>query len=68
MFDMVFGIVFGAVAVFIIFWFIRYAISVFRGNYRHTSGSKRVWWIPGGGTHGTGQVPPIVVDEPDEDD
>lgn len=69
MFDLVFGIVFGAVAVFIVIWFIRYALTVWRGDYRHTAGAKRVWWIPGSGGHGGagGQVPPIVIDEADDD-
>ncbi len=56
------------VSIPIVVWFTRYARSVRRGDYRHAQGAKRVWWIPGGGSHGGagGQVPPIVPDE-DED-
>ncbi len=55
--------VFSAVALLIIIWFIRYAVGVLRGDYGHAKGSKRVWWIPGSGTHGMGEVPPIVPDQ-----
>lgn len=58
----------GAVAIGIVWWFIRYAISVRRGEYGHAKGSKAVWWIPGGGGHGGGgQVPPLIADS-DEDE
>lgn len=56
----------GAVAIGLVWWFIRYAISVRRGEYAHAKGSKAVWWIPGGGGHGAGQVPPLIADfDPD---
>jgi len=53
---------FGTVAIVMVGWFIRYAISVWRGDYGHAAGTKRVWWIPGGGSHGMGQVPPLIPD------
>ncbi|MBT8240154.1 MAG: hypothetical protein KJN63_02895 [Acidimicrobiia bacterium] len=54
------------VAVLILIWFIRYARSVFKGDYQHTDGAKQVWWVPGGGGHGGGgQVPPIVTNDED---
>jgi hypothetical protein len=57
-----------AVGIAIVVWFIRYVVSVLRGDYRHASGAKRIWWVPGAGTHGGegGQVPPIVVDYDDD--
>ncbi len=54
-------------AVLIAAWFARYAWQVFSGRYRHPKGAKRVWWIPGGGTHGAGQVPPLPPEPADED-
>jgi hypothetical protein len=48
-------------------WLIRYATSIRRG-YRHHPGSKSVWWIPGGGTHGMGQVPPLIAHSSREDE
>jgi hypothetical protein len=50
-------------------WFIRYAVSVWRGDYGHPKGSKSVWWIPGGGGHGGGgQVPPLIADSDPDDE
>jgi hypothetical protein len=65
--DLLFFIVFGAIGVLILVWFVFYALSVWRGDYRHTKGAKSVWWVPGGGGHGGGggQVPPIVTNDDD---
>ena len=64
--ETVISVVGGAIAIWILIWFIRYARSVLRGDYRHAKGSKSVWWVPGGGGHGGGgQVPPLLPDEED---
>lgn len=59
----------GALAVGIAGWFVRYAISVWRGDYGHAKGSKPVWWIPGHGGHGGGgQVPPLLANSDPDDE
>lgn len=64
-----YGWISAAVALGIGWWLIRYALSVWRGDYRHAEGSKAVWWIPGGGGHGGGgQVPPLIADPDPEDE
>jgi hypothetical protein len=63
----------GGIAVVLIaamgWWFARYVRSVYRGNYRHPEGHKRIWWIAGAGTHGGagGQVPPLIPDSDEEE-
>ena len=58
-----------AVAIGMVGWVIRYAISVWRGDYGHTKGAKSVWWTPGGGGHGGGgQVPPLIADHDPDDE
>lgn len=64
--EVLYFIVFGAISLRILIWFIRYARSVLRGDYGHTDGAKQVWWVPGGGGHGGGgSVPPIVTNDDD---
>ena len=49
-------------------WFFRYARSVNRGDYRHPKDRGQTWHIPGGGTHGNGNVPPLLPNPDPEDE
>jgi len=58
------------VAIAVVWWVVRYARSVSRGDYRHPKDLRQTWWVAGSGTHGGagGQVPPLLPDHDPDDD